>query len=98
MGDGGRMRALLPLLLVAIAVNPCPSEAAKPPKAPFLISISAEKQAVEQGSLVSIKIRLTNTSNRRMNASASYYGGVDASYQQEVWNDAGNLAERYQAG
>jgi hypothetical protein len=92
------MKALLSLLLVAIAVNPCQSEAAKPPKAPFSISISAEKQAVEQGSLVSIKIRLTNTSNRRMNASASYYGGVDASYQQEVWNDAGNLAERYQAG
>jgi hypothetical protein len=92
------MKALLSVLLLAIAVNPCQSEAAKPPKAPFSISISAEKQAVEQGSLVSIKIRLTNTSNHEMNASGSYFDGADASYRQEVWDGAGNLAERDQTG
>jgi hypothetical protein len=92
------MRALLSLLLLAITVNPCQSEAAKPPKAPFLISISPEKQVVKPGTTVSIKIRLTNTSNHELSAPSSYYDGVDVSYQQEVRNGAGNLAERDQAG
>lgn len=92
------MRALLlSLLLVAISVNPCQSEAAKPPKVPFVISISPEKQAVKPGSMVSIKIRLTSTSNHELSASSSYYDGVDVSYQQEVRNSEGNLAERHQA-
>ena len=61
-------------------------------RTPFTIEISAEQQVVKVGSEVSLKVRLTNTSKRVMDCSAtiSNMTGVDPNYVFDVRDDANN--------
>jgi len=92
------MRVFYALLLLAGAslVVSGQSGATKPTKqvqAPFTLTISAES-VVKAGSQVALKVRLTNTSNRPMNTSSQYIGGVHSGYLYDVRDGAGNLIEK----
>jgi len=76
------------------------SDAAKQVKPPFSITISTETPTIKAGTDLSIKVRITNTSNHDINASSVYGegvdGGVDGAYFEEVRDSKGNLAKRKQ--
>lgn len=56
---------------------------------PFKVVIMAPTKKIFAGAPLELKVRLTNTSNQDINASASYFRGLDASYKYEVRDSAG---------
>jgi uncharacterized cupredoxin-like copper-binding protein len=72
------------------------SVTAKRVKQPFSITISTETPVVKAGSVLWIKIQLTNTCDHNINASGEVEQGVDMSYEQEVRDSKGILVKREQ--
>lgn len=68
----------------------------KNPKKPFTIAIKIETPFVKAGSAVAVTGRLTNTSNRPIDASGCYCGpsGLDSFLTWEVRDVEGHLVEK----
>jgi len=89
--NGEHMKIRMAFLLVLVSVSA--AYAGNPAaRAPFTIEISTEQPVVKIGSEVSLKVRLTNTSKRVMDCSAtiSNMTGVDPNYVFDVRDDANN--------
>jgi hypothetical protein len=88
---------LLTLLLVSAAVAAaCPGQTgpdAKSSALPFTITISGPAE-VKAGSEVDVRVKITNTSTREVNAGAFYVDGVDTGYTYDVRDSAGNPAQK----
>ncbi len=91
------MKLLLAALwLGTLAVMVCVAQSDTPnPDQPFTITISALNPSAKTTQAVEIKIRLTNTSNRPINASQSWARGcgLDQSYTYDVRDASGRVAE-----
>ena len=96
------MRSIAMILLMAgvSLVLVRQSNAANQMSAAFSIAISTDTPVIKVGSRISIKIKLTNTSNHNISISDVYDNaslfdrGVDISYEQKIWDSRNNLVKR----
>lgn len=66
--------------------------AQEPSKQPFTITISALKSSYKAGSFVELKIVMTNTSDREIDAGSVYDKSINISYEYDVRDSSGNPA------
>jgi hypothetical protein len=64
----------------------------EPPTKPFSITITPVKSRVVSGAPVEIKVVLKNTSDQDVWAGSMFDGSIDASYEYDVRDSAGNSA------
>jgi hypothetical protein len=76
-----------------IPLDQSEAQQANTPKAPFLLTINA-KTPVKAGSAVEVKIRLTNISDRELNASTSFEEGLDSRYLYDIRDSDGRVVEK----
>ncbi len=96
------MKAILALLLFAGTpfVAAAQSQPATQSKPPVSIVISTGTPIVKAGAPVTVKIRLTNTSDHDISLSqmysrsSSFDRGVDISYEQDIRDSKSNLVKR----
>jgi len=86
----------LTLLIAAIATGAClgqTSPETKSPALPFTLTISGPAE-VKTGSGVEVRVKITNTSTREIDAGTFYVDGVDTGYTYDVRDSAGNPAQK----
>lgn len=88
-----RIFSFVMLISITVGFAPAQNETAK---SPLSIVINVETPIVKAGSGVSVTGRLTNTSNRPLDASGCYCGpsGVDSYLTWEVRDDKGRMAAK----
>jgi hypothetical protein len=91
------MTKMLSMLLASIAVAvACPGQTSPDTKSsalPFTITISGPAE-VKTGSGVEVRVKITNTSTREIDAGTFYVDGVDTGYTYDVRDSAGNPAQK----
>ena len=93
--NGGNMRIIAALLLATAPVVLVAGQGSSA-KSPVTIVITTEQLKVKAGSTVSIKVRLTNTSNQPLDASGSFSDltGLDSNFLFEVRDNQGHLVAK----
>ncbi len=84
------MRILLGLFMLGVTGIAYPQA----PQQPFTITIGALKPSYKAGSFVELKIVMTNTSNREIDAGSVYDRSIDVTYEYDVRDSLGNPAPR----
>jgi len=96
--SGGNMRIIATLLTVTMVLFVGQNSAGQgsSAKPPFAIVITVDTPTVKSGSMVSIKVRLTNASNQPLDASGSFSDmtGLDSNFLFEVRDNQGHLASK----
>jgi len=89
----GAMRRICALFLIFVSSAAISTSFGQTTKQPFSITISTEKQTVETGLDVYIKIKLTNTSDEVVDCSSSDSNALDRRYIYDVRDENGKSVE-----
>jgi len=89
------MRTIIVMFLIA-AIGAFSPTSAQPTQQPFVIAISTDKPVVKAGADVWVKVRVTNTSTRTIDASANIDDmiGVNPNYVFDVRDSSGNQVSK----
>jgi len=85
---------LLLLCMPALAISHGQAATVEQNGQPFSIAVSARNTSFKAGEPIAIRVRLTNTSEHELNASASWERGVDMDYEYDIRDGSGDLYER----
>jgi hypothetical protein len=87
------MRRICALFLIFVSSAAISTSFGQTTKEPFTINISTDKQTVEAGLDVYIKIKLTNTSDEVVDCSSSDSNALDRRYIYDVRDENGKSVE-----